>query len=206
MKAAPNHPTGAVHLCYVTGTDADPGKTVVYWRAATALAPTLWSKPMKMNNPRANALFERAGPRIVCPPRAPHSEAGVLFSYYHADYASGVYFDAPWSPGTGPGGTDQPSGRDGQSRTAPAEVRPLNNPIRTGSAVRLVLPVSGIWYVTVYDVAGRKLRSVSGCYPEVCWDGQDDRGNALAPGTYFLITRRRGASTRLSDVRLVVTK
>lgn len=205
MKAAPDHPTGAVHLCYVTGTDADPGKTVVYWRTANALAPTLWSKPMKMNNPRANVLFDRARPRVVCPAGAPHSGAGVLFSYYHTDYASGVYFDAPWSPGTG-SGTTAPVGRNNRDCTATRGVRLLSNPIRAGSVVELTVPLNGTWDITVCDVAGRKLRSISGCSPMMSWDGEDALGSAVAPGTYFLVARRRGIDTPVFNARLVVTR
>jgi len=206
MRTAPDHPAGAVHLCYVTGTVADPGKTVVYWRTATSVAPTLWSKPMKMNNPRANVLFDRARPRLVCPPNAPHSGAGVLFSYYHPDYASGVYFDAPWSPGTGPGATAPPRRQDDRGCVARPEVRPASNPIRAGHQVRLSVPVVGEWNITVYDVAGLRRRSATGCHPEVYWDGRDELGNALVPGTYFLVTRRRGTEIPVSRLRLVVTR
>ncbi|UCG42007.1 MAG: hypothetical protein JSU73_08960 [candidate division WOR-3 bacterium] len=206
LKAAPDHPTGAVHLCYVTGTDADPGKTVVYWRTTTALAPTLWFKPMKMNNPRANVLFDKARPRLVCPPNAPHSGAGVLFSYYHTDYASGVYFDAPWSPGTGAEETAERWSRNPRSRTPETELKLLGNPVRSGAGVRLALPVSGEWDIAVYDVTGRERRSFSGSHPEVSWDGQDALGKPLAPGTYFFVTRRCGRKNPVSTTRLVVTK
>ncbi len=57
----------------------------------------------------------------------------------------------------------------------------------------------------VYDVTGRRVTMlVRGPYEaghhEVAWDGRDERGYRLPPGTYFLRLRSEGASRVLKVV------
>jgi hypothetical protein len=206
LRTDPGHPTGAVHLCYVTGTDSDPGKSVVYWRTVTGIATTLWSKPMKMNNPRANVLFEEARPRLVCPPSAPHSGAGVLFSYHHPDYASGVYFDAPWSPGTHTMRNAPRATHRDRTDICARGVMSLRNPVRTGAGVKLAVPSEDIWSIALFDATGRKLRSLVGRGPEIAWDGRNAKGGVARPGTYFVVARRHGGDMSTSPAKLVITQ
>jgi zinc metalloprotease ZmpB len=66
------------------------------------------------------------------------------------------------------------------------------NPSRGGGAVaRFALPRAGAVSLALYDVGGRRVRTlVDGALPEglhACrWDGRDDAGRALAPGIYLM--------------------
>lgn len=75
------------------------------------------------------------------------------------------------------------------------DLRP--NPSRPGAAVELRIPERGVVEVSVYDVAGRRVRSLfegmrdAGAH-ELSWDGRDDSGRAVAAGAYFVELRIDG--------------
>ena len=81
------------------------------------------------------------------------------------------------------------------------------NPFRENLAIQLSLHRAGPATIGVYDVAGRRVRSLVRGFQEagarvVTWDGRDDAGMRLAPGAY--IVRLESAELRESrTVRLV---
>ena len=71
------------------------------------------------------------------------------------------------------------------------------NPFNPSTTIRYSLEKGGNAELTVYDVAGRQIRTlVSGFVPEgehrVTWNGQDDRGIPAASGVYFYRLRTDG--------------
>jgi hypothetical protein len=71
------------------------------------------------------------------------------------------------------------------------------NPSTGPTRAMFALPAEAAVTLTVYDTTGRKVAVAgSGTYPagrhELVWNGRDSRGNAVAPGLYFV----RGETTR----------
>ncbi len=64
---------------------------------------------------------------------------------------------------------------------APASPLAAPNPFRNGVAFEVG---SGLAHLTIVDVAGRVVAELSGS-DRVVWNGDDARGRAVAPGTYF---------------------
>jgi hypothetical protein len=67
---------------------------------------------------------------------------------------------------------------------------PFPNPAHGGTRFRLALPVSSDAHLALYDVAGRRVRTlVEGPLGpgrhDVPWDGTDDGGRRLGAGVYF---------------------
>ena len=54
--------------------------------------------------------------------------------------------------------------------------------------IRFSLAASGTAHVTVYDVAGRKVREGRHALP---WDGRDDAGESIGSGVYFVRIKSR---------------
>jgi hypothetical protein len=82
---------------------------------------------------------------------------------------------------------------------------PSPNPFRGHTAFRFGLARAGEVRLELYDLAGRRVRSlVSGVLPagEVTrdWDGRDERGNGVRPGVYFV---RLSTPARTFNARLV---
>lgn len=77
--------TYRVNLAYTCGGKKANDPTVVYSRYSPSYAPGVWTSPVKLNDPRANATFESTRPRAVA--------TGAIFSYYGTSYPQGVYFD-----------------------------------------------------------------------------------------------------------------
>jgi len=71
------------------------------------------------------------------------------------------------------------------------------NPFRSGTTVRFALDRPGRVSISVYDIAGRKVRALtsrerpSGEH-EIRWNGRSDDGRAVASGTYFLLLEAGG--------------
>jgi hypothetical protein len=111
------------------------------------------------------------------------------------------FLSASEAPSEAAGGPDASSGE-------PLTVMP--NVLGPSSSV-VSLRVSGglATELAIYDVSGRLVRTLtSGGYPAsahtLSWDGCDDRGRAVAPGTYFLrLTSSNGAEAteRITIVR-----
>lgn len=76
---------------------------------------------------------------------------------------------------------------------------PTPNPFNPRTQVELSIPESGLAEVTVFDLAGRRVRTLlradleAGTHP-VIWDGLDQRGHAVASGTYVIRAEAGGAS------------
>ena len=78
----------------------------------------------------------------------------------------------------------------GRSGKQPSLEESTPDPFNPTTTIAYSLPHSVPVLLTVYDVAGRRVRAlVSGAQPagrhSVTWDGTDDRGGAVASGTYF---------------------
>jgi 1,4-alpha-glucan branching enzyme len=70
-------------------------------------------------------------------------------------------------------------------------LRAFPNPLRPSTTVEFAVPSRQHVNVTIYDVAGRKVRVLAngthdGGRHERTWDGRDDEGRPLASGIYFL--------------------
>jgi subtilisin-like proprotein convertase family protein len=82
------------------------------------------------------------------------------------------------------------------------------NPSRgNGAAIRFGLPRPGAASLALYDVSGRRVRSlVEGALDagvHVCrWNGRDDSGRALSPGIYLV--RLRAGGTQLTQRMVVI--
>ncbi len=64
------------------------------------------------------------------------------------------------------------------------------NPFNPSTTIHFALPENGDTHLTVYDMMGRRIRTlVSGTMPagahEVSWDGTDDAGNSVTTGIYL---------------------
>jgi hypothetical protein len=64
------------------------------------------------------------------------------------------------------------------------------NPFNPSTQIRFVLSVSGKTRLAIYDILGRRIRTlIDGVRPageqQVTWDGRDDAGLAAASGVYF---------------------
>ncbi len=95
-------------------------------------------------------------------------------------------------------------GVEGAGESAPGARLALHdnvpNPFNPTTTIRFELPAAGRAELAVYDVAGRRVRTLSagdhlsaGIH-EVVWDGTDGRGAAAASGIYFYRLRASGAS------------
>ena len=76
------------------------------------------------------------------------------------------------------------------------------NPFNPSTEIKFSLPARGDVEITVYDIAGRKVRNLqSGEFPagvnSVRWDGTSDNGNSVSSGTYLVRLSGKGfADTR----------
>jgi hypothetical protein len=82
--------------------------------------------------------------------------------------------------------------------------RPSPNPFRGRASFRFGLARAGEVQLELYDVSGRRVRSLAGGTlaageHSASWDGRDQQGNAVAPGVYFvrLTTPSRSFHARL---------
>lgn len=78
------------------------------------------------------------------------------------------------------------------------------NPFNPHTTLRFDLPVGGSVRLEVYDVRGRRVRSLVDAElapgrHEAVWDGRDQAGRAMASGSYFA---RLSASGRVETVRM----
>ena len=82
------------------------------------------------------------------------------------------------------------------------------NPSRSGTRIQLTLPEAERVDVTVFDLAGRRVRSLGERAARasgrlvVPWDARDDRGRRVAPGVY--VYRATGESVRQSGTVTIV--
>jgi len=74
------------------------------------------------------------------------------------------------------------------------------NPFNPSTTVRLYIPESSDLELAVYDIQGRKVRSlhtggISAGWHTLVWDGRDDAGRGQASGMYFLRAINAGISS-----------
>ncbi len=101
-----------------------------------------------------------------------------------------------------------PSGIAGVADAAPAAVELAlagANPARAGMALRFALPAAGAVRLTIYDVLGRRVRTLAGARFEpgrydVRWDGADESGARVADGLYLA---RLEADGKVLEKRIV---
>jgi flagellar hook assembly protein FlgD len=85
---------------------------------------------------------------------------------------------------------------------------PTPNPFNPRTQVELTLPGDGLAEVAVFDLAGRRVRTLvsaeltAGTHP-VVWDGMDQRGNSVASGIYLI---RAQSGTETSTQRAVLVR
>ncbi len=175
---------GYVHLCYNAGSRKESDKTAVYCRTVSMLDPGRWSAPVQISDRRVNAVYEQARPRIVCPAGAPRNLAGVIFSYYHPDYARGLYFDAVWRQ------TDAGDTRAGSVVTSGARISRLNL-AGSGAGVEIAIGIPGRYTLEVFDALGRRVKRLFAGWLDsgprrFYWDGSRDDGLCVRSGTYFV--------------------
>jgi hypothetical protein len=110
---------------------------------------------------------------------------------------------AHWS-GTDAAGDPVPIEIRNEAPAAPGRRRlvlssPMPNPFNPRTRVELWLPEAGVADIAVFDLAGRRVRTLlhsdlaAGAHP-VSWDGLDEKGNAVASGTYLIRAEALGAS------------
>ena len=93
-----------------------------------------------------------------------------------------------------------PAGPDPFTRVHP-------NPFASSTTIAFAMARPGAYAIEVYDLAGRRVRELSGSAPSgpvvVSFDGRDSAGIPLASGTYLYRVRAEGAeySGRMSLVR-----
>jgi len=86
--------------------------------------------------------------------------------------------------------------------SAPVHLRAAPNPMRSSTELRFRLPAARNVGLVVYDVAGRRVRTLHrGRLPagehRRTWDGRDDGGSPVAAGAYFVRLEAEGvAGTR----------
>ncbi len=93
------------------------------------------------------------------------------------------------------------SGKGGP-RTAPSSLylaAPRPNPVTGPVSINFAVPESGTVKLSLYNVAGRRLRTLFHDEVEpgefnLVWDGRDAGGNEVAAGRYYLQLESRGAS------------
>jgi parallel beta-helix repeat protein len=100
-------------------------------------------------------------------------------------------------------GVPNPPGGDGTAGSV-GPVRP--NPFRAATSVSLTLPTATTVSAEVYDLAGRRVKTLapallSGAV-EIRWDGSRDDGGPARPGVYLVRVRAGGAEFTRRVVRL----
>lgn len=102
-----------------------------------------------------------------------------------------IYFVA--RPGNGIVAADPPPGGIVEGGVSLSPARP--NPFTEATRFAFALTQAGPVWLSVHDVAGRRLRSIAGGESfaagphERLWDGLDDAGRKAAPGVYFVRLR-----------------
>ena len=82
------------------------------------------------------------------------------------------------------------------------ELQLYPNPTRAGVAIEFSTPLDGPATLEVFDVRGRRIRSIPGVTgTSLQWDGRDAVGRAAVPGMYWV--RLRDARTIRSGKLLV---
>ncbi len=93
------------------------------------------------------------------------------------------------------------------SAAAGFDLGALPNPLRDATTIRFALPKGAVVRLEIYDLAGRRVRSLADGVRragagEVVWNGRDDNGSRVAGGVYFarLAVGGRVATTKLTVI------
>jgi hypothetical protein len=145
-----------------------------YWTWTDASNPYGWASLTQVNDSGTVAAWITYASRLVYSPGAPGSGSGVVYAQAGVFFIPhGLYFDAPWFP---LGVAD----RQGQ-----AALRLAIAPSVTRGPVELNLP-GGTRRVTIFDAAGRAVRTLVAPGATVRWDLRGDAGRRLAAGVYLV--------------------
>lgn len=84
---------------------------------------------------------------------------------------------------------------------------PRPNPTRVATDLNFSIPTAADVAVDVYDVSGRRVKTLVDEFRaagagSVAWDGRDNAGNVVSPGTYFVRILSRGEGVTRSVVLL----
>ena len=77
---------------------------------------------------------------------------------------------------------------------------PYPNPFNPSTSIRMYIPAGGELELGVYDISGRRVRSlhtgaIGTGWHTLVWDGQDNQGRGQASGLYFMRATSSGIST-----------
>lgn len=84
------------------------------------------------------------------------------------------------------------------------------NPFNPSTVIRFRLPTASKVTLTIYDILGRQIRSLTSGTPyaqgihTLAWDGSDDSGRTVASGVYVYRIDATGPSSQFSDSRKLV--
>jgi flagellar hook assembly protein FlgD len=86
-----------------------------------------------------------------------------------------------------------------KNQGSPGLTSPVPNPASNSSSIGFYIPAKSVVQLGVYDVQGRKVRSlIDGEMPaglrSVSWNGLTERGSVAAGGVYFYRLRVNGKS------------
>jgi hypothetical protein len=101
------------------------------------------------------------------------------------------------------------AGSDGNAEPASNySVSASPNPFNPSTTVHFSLPVAGHAELSVYDLAGRKVKTLASGFMQAGehqspWNGRDDSGRQVASGTYIYMLR---AGTHVETNRMVLLK
>jgi hypothetical protein len=100
----------------------------------------------------------------------------------HCDYVTIKYVQTPGEV------KDETGNRELPSEFILSQNYP--NPFNLSTKIEFTLPHSGFVWLDIYDILGKKLRTLvsenlSSGYKAVLWDGKDDLGKEVCSGIYF---------------------
>jgi len=176
------HPTSSVELtCCVADSSASGGAGTIIYGENTVFSDPLFCDAMPCAGRAAGATDYHV---LVSSPALPENNpCGVLIGALGSCEATSV----PTSP------------------TLPDDaIWASPNPFSSTTALSLTTAPDHDATLAVFDIAGRQVRRLrlSGSASPVTWDGTDENGGQVAPGTYLLmIDGRRSAAGRVTIVR-----
>ncbi len=83
------------------------------------------------------------------------------------------------------------AGLDDLSRSQSTELKIAQNPSRGDVLIRYYTPAEPLSRLEIFDVSGRRVRTIPGArwtegWQEAAWDGRDDAGESLGDGLYWI--------------------
>jgi hypothetical protein len=146
-----------------------------YWTWTDATNPYNWAAQTLVNDSATMVAWPTRASRLVYSPGAPGSGSGVVYARAGLFFIThGLYFDAPWLTSA----VTEQHQRD-------AALRLMIAPSVARGTVNLALP-GGTLRVTVFDAAGRAVRTFVAPTAKLRWDLRDNAGRHLAAGVYLV--------------------